>query len=221
MPQIVLDTDAFTNADTTSLPAHSANWVQLDTGAANNCTIIGNGVTGILAGNFRTGFTWTNDQWSELVVDATNVADEFFMVGVRLQTDDTIRGYAAGFHPDSHANTIYRIWRLADNILTPTQLTVEPGSTTAAVNDIVNLQVAGTLLTLKVTRGGSDAFTPLTYETDGDATKWSSGNPGVMLYQAAGLRCGDAWRAGSVSGVETTIGGVTSPFFRIKRPRWG
>jgi hypothetical protein len=189
MGQVVLDTDTFGGTNGNTLSTYNANWVLQSSGSRNECNIAGTpGVSGSLAGNYRTGFTWTNDHWAELKVGAT-IADFWFQVGVRMQTDDTASGYLFGMDNASFG-TDYRLIRVDSGA--ETMLGSASGQT-LAINDVVNLQIVGTVLT-----GFVNGIQVLTYDTSGDGTKYSTGKPGLQLYTTTTTtRLGGSWRAGS------------------------
>ena len=210
MAQNILDTDSFGGSNGTVLHTYDANWIADTITFYNDCSIRGTpGVGGTPAcGNHRIGQTWTNDQFAQLTVDGTTVASNTFVVMVRF-TVTAGNGYTGGA-PVQGGSTIYRIGRLDANVFTT--LAAESGSTTIQAGDIVNLQVEGTVLTLKVTRGGSDAFTPFSYDTAGDATKYSTGNPGMVFQNTDGtVRLAGSWVAGSVGAAGAAAGPLIGP----------
>src|SRR5574341_770270 len=69
-----LDTDSFNGTNGTALATYNANWNALGSGEINQAAIQGTPGVGNTSGNsgdYRTGQTWTNNQWAELIVDGT------------------------------------------------------------------------------------------------------------------------------------------------------
>jgi hypothetical protein len=199
MSQVLLDTDTFNGTNGTSLPSYNANWVITDSGGFNNLTIEGTPGVGGAGSNTRNGSTWTNDQWTELTIDSTNLASDNFFVGVRITTGNAnnCTGYWAGYSFGTFGNRTYRIVKFTSSSSFTNLVT---GTHTAAVGDVVNVQIVGTSLTLTV-NGVTEA-------TVTDAT-YSTGSPGMNLSDATTtIRLGGTWRAGSVSSGDTLMGGI-------------
>jgi hypothetical protein len=210
MAQILLDTDSFGGTNGTALPSYNANWNTVGTLDSADVLIAGTPGIGSVAdnasANYRTGATWTNDQWGELTVDSTNLVDvDFGRWAILLHaTGGTATNcYACGIFPSLVDATLkYRIGRY-DGMGGFNLLVDEPGGTLMQTGDVVNAQVVGTVITLKVTRSGVDAFTPFTYDYSGDTTKYTTGNPGVHLESHTAVRLAGSWRAGSVGSSAT------------------
>lgn len=185
-----------TNADT--LATYDANWVSWDTSRyqarIRGTPGVGSPAGGeVQGGNIRNGFTWTNDQWAELKIDGTNVADYRFLVCVRLTqgTANDVTGYCGGVHRDDSGGD-YKIYKFTS---TDAYTALATGTHTYAANDVVNFQAVGTVLTLQLNGSGTEA----TYDTSGDMTKYSTGSPGLVLGDSTiTKRLGGTWKAGSV-----------------------
>jgi len=194
MPQTLLDTDSFggTNGDT--LTTYSANWpvfISWNQLAIRGTPGFGTGVAGS-QGNRRTGQTWTDDHWAEITLDAVSLADTLFWVGVRaIDESPSGRGYGGGW---DFGPTVYQIVRFNPDG-SKTVLLNDPGSNTRAQSDIINVQVVGTTITLKVTRGGSQLLSISTVET----TYPTGGTPLLFANDITTNRLGGTWRAGSVT----------------------
>jgi hypothetical protein len=210
MPQTQLDSDSFNGTNGNSLSTYNANWVQQSTTTYLEATIEGTPGVGTPTGgglegaNYRTGFTWTNDQWAELKADSSqpDATALRFKVGVRMQTDNTVSGYYASW--DLFVNSgKYTIDRCDNNVSTVLATT----TTALAANDVVNLQIVGTVLTLQV-----NGSTIGTYDTASDGTKYSTGNPGLWLgnnTNSTKMASGSpAWRAGSVTSGGPLVGSL-------------
>lgn len=219
--QNVLDTDTFNGTNGNTLPTYSGNWLTVPGSIWGDLTIQGTPGFGTTSGynaNRNTSQTWTNDQWAEIQIDGTNVpsgAHTFDRLQVMLRVSTSASsGYACGVDVPNAANIIYRIIRYDSS--TYTSLAAEPGSTTAGASDVVNCQIVGTVITMKVTNGGTDRFTPFTYDTVSDGTKYSSGDVGILgAYDTSSVRLGGSWRAGSVTAdggsCGTMLMGVSRP----------
>lgn len=197
MAQNVLDTDSFGGSNGTALHTYNSNWVILD--ATNISEVLIAGTPGIggpgACGDLRNGFTWTNDQWSELKIDGTNLADYAFLVCVRATagSGNNCTGYAAGAHRDLTGGT-YQIY----SFTAPGAFTaLATGAHSYTQNDVVNLQIVGLILTLTV-----NGVTETTYDTTPDGVKYSSGSPALVIGSQA-TRLAGSWRAGSVGGGDT------------------
>lgn len=206
MAQNLLDPDTFNGNNADTLTTYSANWVLL---ATDGNALMIRGTPGVGANSntgqeLRNGFTWTNDHWAELKIDGTTVADTRLLVGVRCTQGDhlTATGYWAGVNRDLTGGT-YEIYRFEG---TGTYTLLQSGTHTYAANDVVNFQAVGTVLTLQLNGSGTEA----TYDTSGDATKYSTGSPAMMLGHSSTARLAGTWNAGSVGG-----GGVTVHTFGL------
>lgn len=206
MPQNTLDTvnfsagEGYVNND--ALPTDNANWVLSGSSDADNVRV--RGIPGVGQGGggnsccYRTGQTWTNDQWAQLTVDATNLVDTLFgrwAVVLRGVAGTATNCYALGAFPSIVDNTLkYRIGRF-DGMGTFT--TLETSATTMATSDVVNAQIVGTVLTLTV-----NSVVLLTHDTASipDATQYTTGNPGLLFNSnTATNRYAGSWLAGSVT----------------------
>jgi len=192
--QNLLDTDAFNGTNGDTLTTYSANWPLF--GNWNQLGIrgsppggFGTGVAGS-QGNRRTGQPFTDDHWAEITLDT--LADTALFVGARA-TDEAPagRGYGGGW---DFGPTVYQIVRFNPDG-SKTTLLNDPGSNTSAPSDIINVQVVGTTITLKVTRGGSQLLSISTVE----GTYPSGGTPLLFASDATTNRLGGTWRAGSVT----------------------
>lgn len=195
MAQNLLDTDSFNGTNATELPTYDANWVLQDTTTPEvNATIRGTPGVGIISAaasgvNYRTGKTWTPNQWAEFTIGST--LGVIVYVGVRTQATSAITGYYGGV--DNSINSTYRIQRYTNH----TGFTLATGTHSYIQGDVVNFEAVGTVLTLKV-----NGVTEVTYDTSGDGTKYSTGNPGLFFYYngTATDQLATTWRAGSVGG---------------------
>lgn len=204
MAQNLLDgPDEFGGNNGDTLTTYSANWVLLATDG--NALFIrgtpGVGATSNSAQELRNGFTWTNDQWAELKIDGTTLADARFLVGVRCTVGDhtTCTGYWGGVHRNMTGGT-YEIYKFAGTG-DPTQLATSAVS--YAVNDVVNFEAVGTTLNLLVNGSLASTVTDATYAT---------GSPAMMLGATNNNRLGGTWKAGSVGAAgRTTKNTRTNP----------
>ena len=192
--QNVLDTDSFGGTDTNTLTTYNANWVAQDTVNTQNLTIQGTPGVGAVnnstyGASYRTGQTWTDDQWAELTIDGT-VSSYMFLVGVRVKSDNTWFGYYCGV--DNGVDNNYGIFQWSGFGNGNRLATVAQAK---AAGDVVNCEVVGTVITLRV-----NTTSIVTYDTVSDGTKFSTGNPGLAITDISGpRRNGGSWRAGSVS----------------------
>lgn len=199
--QNVLDTDSFNGTNGNVLSTYNANWVKQNP-AVDEVIIAGTPGIGVNPASspnadYRTGKTWTNDQWAEFTLDSTNTLGQIVQVQVRAQTNNTVSGYVGGpnFFGASH-HFIQRYDSGSATTLLDTGVVAQKG-------DVVNLQIVGSVLTISV--NGSSIGT---YDTASDGTKYSTGNPGLFLQDGGtpSTRFAGSWRAGSVSG--SVSGGV-------------
>ena len=185
--QNVLDTDSFAGTNGQNLSVYNANWIAWGSNQANQTQIESTPGGGNNGANARQGHTWTNDQWAELKVDATNTPVSFYTCVRTTSPTNILDGYCGGADSGNFSGFGYRIVRFTSNV--PTSLVNT--ATALAANDVVNLQVVGTTLSLTV--NGSVLL------TTSDAT-YATGNQGIYLSTASAVRLGGTWRAGSVSG---------------------
>jgi len=200
--QILLDTDTFGGANGDALSTYSANWPRLsspDLGLITIQTTPGFGQANPdngLSAHRRTGQTWTDNQWGEAIIGSP--VNGIFGIMVR-SADEPGNGvaYLGGYFPTT-GDTIYKIVRLnSDTSLA--YLVVDPGSHTAASDDIVNFEAVGTVLRLRVTRSAAP-LADFTYDTVGDTPIYTTGDPGLFEWHTTGpIRAGGTWRAGSVT----------------------
>jgi hypothetical protein len=193
--QVVLDTESFVGANGWVLGAYSgnwpvfANWNQL---AIQGTPGFGPGIGGGQA-NRRDGRLWTDNQWAEIVVGAGFIGtyDELF-VGLRAtDAEPAGRAYGGGFTTEG-----YQIRRWDPNG-TYTVLVMDPAAHDGRPDDVINLQIIGSTITLAVSRGGA----PLVTLSATDSSYSSGGTP--MLWICCGdattHRYGGSWRAGRVT----------------------
>ena len=193
--QAVLDTDSFAGTNRWALDEYSgswtnfANWNQL---AIQGSPGFGPGIGGGQA-NRRDGHPWTDNQWAEIVVGTGFIRtyDELF-VGLRA-TDAAPAGRAYGGGFTTHGYQIRR-W---DPNGTYTVLAVDPAAHGARSDDVINLQIVGSTITLAVSRGGAPlvtlSATDSRYRTGGTPMLW------ICCGAATTRRYGGAWRAGRVT----------------------
>lgn len=204
MGQHVLDSDSFGGVNGDSLSTYNAKWSLADNTGASEAAIRGTPGIGTAGGGIsidkNTGQPWTDDHWAELKVDGTNVPSNCAAVGVRFTGDGGTagNGYFAGKNVGDF-NDDTRIWKVVNNI--PTTLG-SPDAHVVTINDILNLEVVGTTLTLRL--NGSVLITL------SDATFPTGGNPALRLAHSNNTdRLAGTWKAGSVdSGVPILMGQV-------------
>jgi hypothetical protein len=192
MGQNVLDTDVFGGTAGTALPTYDANWVNAPLSNLWNNLVISTPNGGVVAGvsfcaAYRTGQTWTNDQFAQATIVALPSTLEM-LVGVRMLGDGSNNpssGYFVGPN-DNISGNAYRVFSVAGGLNTP----LATSSTVAAVNDVVNLQVVGTTITVRV---NGVLISDLTC-TDSNHT---TGNPGLFINDP--LSKWTTWSAGSVT----------------------
>lgn len=186
--QTTLDTDSFGGTNGDQLPTYNANWAIMDLTNVNNAVIRGTpGVGGAnIAADLRNGFTWTNDQWAELTIDATTKADTRLMVCVRVVqgSGNNMTGYGGGVNLDITGGT-YQIYKFS---APGTFTALVTGTHAYALGDVVNLQMVGTTLILLVNTVQEATVVDATYST---------GSPGLIVGSQASRLAG-TWKAGSV-----------------------
>jgi hypothetical protein len=185
--QNVLDTDNFGGTAGTALPAYNAKWANITN--FNNCAISpsGGGLGGNDCVNRNTGQTWTNNQWVEAKVESVGTR---MMLGVRNNSTDWDNGYQAGSWSFALGDTKYYIIKRTDSV---SQAAVAgPSTANMQVGDVVNLEVDGTMITLRV--NGKIVLGPV---RDADH---STGNVFITATTTSGTTKGwSTWRAGSVT----------------------
>jgi hypothetical protein len=187
--QVTLDTDNFTGTAGTALHSYSANWVNF---ASNNCydgqisTPNGAAATnGQPACNtdYRTAATWTNDQFAQVTV--LNVPSNYALICLRLNsfTSLVFSGYCVG--PSPNIDGKYDMFRFDSGV---SHGLVSAG--TPAANDVMNFQVKGSSLVLKVNGSVLLTFTDTTY---------TFGYPGIYnVNNVSGQKLLGSWSAGKV-----------------------
>lgn len=189
MGQNTLDTDTFGGTAATALHSYDANWINSTLNNLwNDCVIsTPNGSAtggGIQNGSYRIGQTWTNDQFAQMTIAALSLTH--MALYVRLTGDggnNPATGYKVGPNPNSAGNNSYRLYKVDGTLLAAS-------ATIAAVSDVVNLEIVGTTITVRV--NGSI----LSDLTTTDATH-ASGNPGLYIDDVVGKF--STWSAGSVT----------------------
>ena len=189
--QTILNTDAFTGTATTVLPTYSANWVTVTDGVDCIISTPNGGVAAPSTStckNYNTAATWTNDQFAEVTVTALGAGSSGRnLVCVRLTVSAALSGYCAGMIL-SEGDGNYRIWRFNDD---GTRTAIAGPGAAMAASDVVNLEIVGSNLTLRV--NGSTALTA------SDAT-FTTNNPGLRLsHNVAITNLVSSWKAGSVT----------------------
>ena len=203
MAQTLLDgPDSFNGTNGDTLNTYNAKWVDAG-GSLPQCKIAGSPGFGTGGGQNairNTGQTWTNNQWAEAKVDGTNLIDStwgIWMICVRVQGGVDFKAYCGGANYYHDGNNTYRITRYD---FSGVRTVLATGTHAMALNDVVNLEIDGTTLTLRV--NGSIEAGPVTDST------FATGNPGLHI-QYGGTstnRLGGTWKAGSV-----TAGGEPPP----------
>jgi Fibronectin type III domain len=193
--QAMLDTDSFAGTNRWALDAYSGNW----RGFANWNQLAIQGTPGFGPGtgggqaNRRDGHVWTDNQWAEIVVGTGFIGtyDELF-VGLRAtDAEPAGRAYGGGFTTEGYQ---IRRW---DPDGSYTVLVVDPAAHDGRSDDVINLQIVGSTITLAVSRGGA----PLVTLSATDSRYLTGGTP--MLWICCGdattKRYGGSWRAGRVT----------------------
>jgi hypothetical protein len=201
MGQNTLDTDPFNGTAGTALVTYSSgNWVNADYTGSYFDHILSTptgkaqaGGGGLQSVDHRIGQTWTNDQFAQATFDILATSAQF--LAVRLGGDGTniSTGYAVGINPNNAGNNNYRI--ISANAGLNADLVLS--ATVAAAGDVVNIQIVGTAVTVKVNG---------THITDLDFTDslYATGNPGLITGSDATSRFSN-WSAGSVTGGAITV----------------
>lgn len=214
--QTQLDTDSFNGTNGNTLTTYNANWALWGTAQFNNCRIEGSPGVGDnnACADTRNGQTWTNDQWAELQVDPTSLPGNTFYVCVRTTSpSNNADGYCAGMN-SGNFNGNYRIVRFTNG----TDTSLVASTQAVATGDVVNFQVQGTTLTLRVNGTVLLTTTDITYST---------GSPGLHFFTGNANRLGGSWRAGSltrggtslqggktrIAGAKVVVGGAPYPAF--------
>jgi hypothetical protein len=189
--QTILDTDTFSGTAATNLHTYNANWENSPYSSACNDGKISTpngGVAGFASCDDRTGFTWTNNQFAQATL-GTISGSNTTMVCVRAAgSSGHLTGYCGG--AETHiSSTTYYIQR-SDQPGGFT--TLQTYSQTPALGDIVNLQIKGSVLTLKV---NGVALSPTATDTT-----YTTGNPGIDVDSGSGSTVNqlNTWSAGSV-----------------------
>lgn len=190
--EVQLDSDTFGGTAATALPSYNANWVLTNmNGTFNNLNIStpNGGVASSSGpgGNYRTGFTWTNNQWAGITVGAVP-AQTFEEVCVRITAGSGNQPdmYCAGNDAAAQGNGKYEISIWTNGART--QLVVTASQTMTA-GDVVNFNAVGTTLTLKVNG------TQILQTTD---STWTTGNPGLIINgSTTTANYANTWLAGS------------------------
>jgi hypothetical protein len=203
--QLVLDTDSFNGTNGTQLPSYNANWNNQPD--FNNVIIAGTpGVGGNLAANFRSGFTWTADQWAQLTIDGTTVPSTAIGVTLRMNTGGISSGYFGGFNNNAFGDNLYRFGYYDTAVLH--HLALAGAGTTAAAGDVVNFQVVGNILTLTV-----NGVVLGTYDFTSDGLSYS-GDPGLVIeHSSAATRTAGSWSAGKIQNASSFP--LSGPFMRL------
>jgi hypothetical protein len=218
--QIQLDSDLCSDTAGTLLPPHtpaSGTWVVLASAAYNKLLCAGTGANaGFRAdvgatGNYDTGPVWTANQWAQLTVDGTvTFGGRVIGVVLRWQTGDVNSGYFVGMdNVTVSANYIIELLNAG------AKSTLRSTSTAMANSDVLNAQIVGTVITLSV-----NGSVLTTYDTSGDATKYSTGNPGLLV-NATGTttRMAGSWSAGRVDSTAPATRAYRSPTIRMRTIR--
>lgn len=155
-------------------------------------------------GDYRTGQTWTNDQFAEWVL-ATLPLVASARLYVRLSGDggnNPNSGYAVGPDPNISGQA-YRLFDVSTGQLAAS-------ATTATAGDTVNIEVVGSIITVRV---NGSILSDLTYD-DSAGSNYTTGNPGGYINDA--IAKATTWKAGSVTGA-----GIAIPILaRQFRERW-
>src|SRR5689334_9382567 len=145
MPQNLLDSDSFGGSNGDLLHTYNTNWDAAGDIFGDNqirqTPGVGCATSGISASK-RSGFTWTDDQWCEMLVDGTTLAAQQWLLMLRLQdSGGHIAGYAAGRDVTNFADK-YVIARVPPNTYSYAQLAIASAAT-LALGDKVNFQAVG------------------------------------------------------------------------------
>ena len=173
--QVTLFTDGFTGTATTVLHSYNANYDAASFNNQCNDAVISTpntAITGNTACDQITGFTWTNDQFIQMTIVSISVSQQA-TICVRMSPNTArIDGYCAGIGPGVWGGT-YRIEKWAAGV----ESTLFTSAVSAVNGDVMNFQILGTTLTLKV--NGTSQIS----NTD---SSFSTGKPGVFIDNGAG-----------------------------------
>ena len=175
-------TDAFTNANSTPLPTHNANWVQatgsfvIDTNSARPATALVYNTAG------WTGDTFANDQYSEATL-FTITGSTYVGAAVRVNTASTDAYICI---TDGANLTLQQV------LGTGSAQTIASTASALVSGDVIRLEVSGTALTCKV--NGVTALSG----SDSDLT---SGRAGISAFciGACGVTLINSWTADNLS----------------------
>lgn len=201
--QTTLDADPFNGTAGTALtawtnPTYPSNaWSTTNISSQYNSGVLSTPTGGAIAGtgacsNYRTGPTWTNDQFAQATLAVVPTSSGWICVRTVGAAGNYTGGYCIGPDPNI-SGTGYRLSTL------PTLVTMNicgggasacVSATNATVNDVVNVQVKGSAITVKV--NGST----LTDISVSDST-FTTGNPALVWRDATGEW--STWSAGSVN----------------------
>ncbi len=193
--QTQLDTDNFSGTAGTDLPTYNANWVNSTLInqwfppyiSTPNGGAVGNG--GFSSAAYRTGQTWTNDQYAQATLAVLPISGNA-KICVRMLgdvgTSNPTSGYCVGPEPNFSGQN----YRLYDVMVG--QLAVS--ATSAVANDVVNIEMVGTTITVRV---NGSIISDLTTTDASHAT----GNPGIFLGDASAKWT--TWSAGSAGSAAT------------------
>lgn len=196
--QNTLDTDVFGGTAATNLHTYNANWDLATFGTSCNDNKISTPNGGVVGAggtscDGRDGQTWTNDQFAQGTVAALPTASTLVCVRLGGSAGNINSGYCVGPIPNIGTNA-YRLVKA--NAL---NTTVKLSATVALANDVVNIQVVGTTITVKV-NGATIADLTTT-----DAS-FATGKPGIIQQDTTGKLT--TWSAGSVTGAGSTASSV-------------
>lgn len=190
--QNVLDTDTFNGTAGTGLHTYNANWVNAAVSASCGDPVIStpNGAAKSAGGDScdrRDGQTWTNDQYVQVTfkVLATSLSA---MACVRFNgsASSISSGYCIGTDIGNGGTQKLALFKA-----TTPNTELKLSATTVAANDVINLQIVGTTIT--VTKNGATVSDLTTTDAS-----FASGNPGIFIRDTTGQL--SAWTAGSVTG---------------------
>lgn len=198
----------FDGTNGTALPTYDANWHNPNSSNFNDCAIRGTpgvGASGASSEAILNGVTLNTDQFCQITLDQSHLADSHFYIKVRMPNDTTAHGYEAGYNPIVHVDNRYVI-----NVDGVEQVS---SAQVATFNDVMNLQAVGTLITLTV-----NGLTVLT----ASAATYNSGFAGLSLDDRSGTnpRLAGLFTAGNITTGSLftatnpmTGQGVGGPFF--------
>jgi len=178
-------TEAFTNADGTSLPTHNAAWVDVNAGLL----ITSNSVYGSdsLGSAYYSGETWSNDQYAQLVVVAVSSSGASRSIGpsCRQTAGATDTAYVFAWYSTAAASQ-RRLYKVVAGTIT------ELGSdtTVASAGEVFRVEAQGTTVRGKV--NGVEIFSV----TD---SAIASGVGGIRATSSNTSHRGDNWEAGDLT----------------------